>query len=830
MALRFKKRLMMHMEHSSYEASTITRLAEDLRVDPEDREAFEAAVEAMAEHGEVLLGDDGLVTLPPIGHEVVGNFRKHPKGFGFIIPRQKNEHGDIFVPPYATLNALTGDTVRAEIRYNPKRAGGDQSPYYGEIVEIVERKQDHFVGELRKQGSLWLVFPDGKVMTEPVVIRDVESKDAKEGDKVVFDVVHFPEDDGRGMTALAEGVITKVLGASGLPTVETEAVIEAYNLPGEFPDECVTQAKSVSAAFFDEIKRKIDGGEGFDKTERLDLRDALIMTIDPPDAKDYDDAISIERIERGPWGGKGWRLGVHIADVAHFIDPNSPLDMEARDRANSCYLPRLVIPMLPEVLSNGICSLMERVPRYAKSVFIEYDEGGHVKGAGFAQSVIESSKRMTYLEAQAYIDGKSFDEAKQFAKNDTPVTDEMIAALHEMNRLAKTIERRREKQGMIHLELPDVELVYDDKGHVIDAVPEDDAYTHTLIEMFMVEANEAVARLFGDLNVPIMRRIHPEPVPGQTEGLNDFVRVAGYSIPKNPTREDLQVLLKSTAGTPAAPAVHMAVLRTLTRAEYSPALIGHFALASSAYSHFTSPIRRYPDLLTHRALAEYLKLTKNGTQRPAEGERKKFARNLLEQHAVLSEEELVTIGNHCNHREDNATQAERELRAFLVLQLLSNHIGESFPGLITGVTNAGVFIRLDKYLAEGMIKTADLPAPKVNGKADMRRGSWSIDKRTGALVDRGSGRSFNIGDRVEVTIAEIDLARRQMELLITDPDARNVGRSKQLAGRLQIGSDDAFAGGLSQRTGAERRSQKSKSRDKRKSDYRADRKGKGKRQ
>jgi ribonuclease R len=821
---------MMHLGHSSYQASTIEQLIADLRIEPEEQDAFRAAIEAMADNDELQIDEAGRVLLPPIGHEVVGNFRKNAKGFGFIIPQKKNEYGDVFVPAWATMNALTGDIVRAEIKFNRRRAGTDQSPYYGEIVEIVQRKQAHFVGELRRQGNLWLVFPDGSVLTEPVVIRDVESKDAKEGDKVSFDIVHFPEDDGRGMTALAEGVITKVLGASGLPSVETEAVIEAYNLPGEFPDACIEQAKAASAAFFEELKRRIDGGEGFDPAERLDLRDTLIMTIDPPDAKDYDDAISIERIERGHWGGKGWRLGVHIADVAHFIEQNSPLDLESRDRANSVYLPRLVIPMLPEVLSNGICSLMERVPRYAKSVFIEYDEEGHVKGTGFAQSVIQSSKRMTYLEAQAYIDGKPAEEARKFARNDTPLTPEMLDALKEMNRLARTIERRRERQGMIHLDLPEVELVYDEQGHVIDAVPEDDAYTHTLIEMFMVEANEAVARLFGDLNIPIMRRIHPEPVPGQTEGLNDVVRVAGYTIPKNPTREDLQALLKATTGTPAAPAVHMAVLRTLTRAEYSPALIGHFALASSAYSHFTSPIRRYADLLTHRALAAYLRLTRNGTQRPAEQERKAFARRLAEDPAVLSEEELVSIGNQCNLREENATQAERELRAFLVLQLLSKHISESFPGLVTGVSNAGVFIRLEKYLAEGMIKAADLPVPKVNGKADARRGSWSVDKRTGALVDRGSGRSFSMGDRVDVTIVEIDLARRQMELIVTDPEARNVGRGKQLASRLQIGSDDMHAGGLSKKTGAERRAQRSRSRDQRKSDFRSDRKDKGKRQ
>src|SRR5690606_22151206 len=270
------------------------------------------------------------------------------------------------------------------------------------------------------------------------------------------------------------------------------------------------------------------------------------------------------------------------------------------------------------------------------------------------------------------------------------------------------------------------------------------------------------------------RRTHPEPVPGEMDQLRDFVKVAGYRIPKSPTREELQGLLDATAGTPAAPAGHMAVLRTLTRAEYSPALVGHFALASDAYAHFTSPIRRYPDLTVHRALLRYLELTDNGENRPRnDAERTKLGKLLRESEECPDEAELMRIGANCNRTEDNAESAERELRQFLVLQLLENHIGETFPGLVTGVTANGVFVRLDKYLAEGMCKVEDLPAPQKDGKT-IRNPSWMIDRASGALVERSSGRSYNIGDRVIIQIAEIDLPRRQMELVIAD-----TGRSEE---------------------------------------------------
>ncbi len=833
MALKYKSRLLAHLGHDTYTPAPPEQVARDLRISPDDFPEFMQAIRTLASAGDLEYSKDHCLTLPKMGDEVVGILRKNVKGFGFIVPLKPTAHGDLFVPPEAMLDALSGDTVKAKV-VRSRRGDDGRSPFTGVIVEVIERRRTTFTGELRKQGNLWLAHPDGKVLTQPVVIRDATSKNAREGDKVAFELTTHPEGH-----QLGEGVITRVLGEAGSPTVETAGVIEAYNLPGEFPEACVEQAREASARFHAEIKAA-DAGDGFDPEVRLDLRDRFIITIDPPDAKDYDDAISIEKL--GPdhpenrTGRPLWRLGVHIADVAHFIDPGSPLDEEAKDRANSVYLPRMVIPMLPENLSNGICSLQEGVPRYCKTAWMDYDDTGVVRAEGFSQTIIKSAKRLTYIEAQALIDGDP-EKARQHARTEPRYTDQLIDTLKMMDRLSRRIRDRRRKAGMIHLELPEVELVYDEQtGKVVDARPEDDSYTHTLIEMFMVEANEAIARLFEKLQIPHLRRIHPEPVPGAFEGLNDFIKVAGYRIPKNPGREQLQALLDATAGTAAAPAVHMAVLRTLTRAEYSPAHVGHFALASEAYSHFTSPIRRYPDLTAHRALAEFLRLTRNGRNRPRWDDDKAWAAlgKAMQQSTMCpSEHDLLLIGQNCNYREENAQEAERELRQFLVLQLMEEKIGESFPALVTGVTGAGVFVRLDKFLAEGLIKMEDLPAFAGDASggggssAGGKRAVWQLDRRSGALVERNSGRSFAMGDRLEVTVIGVDLPRRRMELAVSDPERRAAGKSKQLAGALRIGEfeDDRDARGS---TGADRRAARSKSRERNKQDFRKEKKNRGK--
>lgn len=825
MSLRYKTRLLRHLSHENYTPQMLRQLAEDLGVPAEDFPEFRDAVEALADEGQVVYGDDSLVTLPPMGKEVVGRFRKNPKGFGFVIPTDKNLHGDLFIPPDATGEALTGDIVR--VRVVRSRRGGSggagRSPFTGEIVEVLERKRSEFSGELVKRGAQWLALPDGKALPNPVVIRDPGAKNAKEGDKVIFELTVHP--DG---AMLGEGVITRVLGVSGEPDVETQAVIAAFGLPGEFPEECVEQAREANAAFEREIKGAIDGGKGFGPLRRDVMKD-YIITIDPPDAKDFDDAISIVRTESG-----GWRLGVYIADVAHFIPPASALDVEAAERGNSCYLPRKVIPMLPEVLSNGICSLQEGVPRFCKSAFIDLDREANFQRASFASVCIKSAKRLTYLEAQGLIDG-NVEEAKRHAKTEPRYDDRLVETLREMDRCAKAIQARRLKRGMIRLELPEVELVYDDSGRVADAVPEDDAFTHTLIEMFMVEANEAVARLFENLRVPLLRRTHPEPVPGDVDDLRKYATVAGFRIPKNPTRQELQSLLEGTRGTPKAKAIHFAVLRSLSKAEYSPALIGHFALASEAYAHFTSPIRRYADLTVHRALRAYLEKTDNGARSPrGDDEMKRLGRDLADSPYCPDESVLVQVGRQCNRTEETATDAERDLRSFLVLQLLQDkHIGDVFRGVVTGVTGAGVFIQIDKYLAEGLIKTSDLPVPKTGpgGKPRFGPGRWKIDPRSGALVEEYSGRSFNIGDTLEVAIAAVDLPARKMDLVVADPESREKGKDKKVM-KLTLGADGGGLGkvegaGFRGMTGEQRRSQRSKSRDKGKKDHRPDRKNRG---
>jgi ribonuclease R len=819
---RFSRRLIEHLRHEGYEPVGLATLMNDLGIDEADKADFERTLAELAEAGRLELDAKGVVRLPRVGEVVEGIFRKNPKGFGFVVPLVKVREGDVFVPAEATADALSGDTVKVRVgrRRRPGGGGGGEEELFGSVIEVVARKRKVFTGELGKQGAQWLAYPDGRELTDPIVIRDPHAKNAKLGDKVVVEITHYPEG-----TLLAEGVIVDVLGAAGEPSVETAATIAAYNLPGEFDERVVAQARRCTEQFDREVAQ-FDYDYGAATREREDLRKEFIVTIDPPDAKDYDDAIHIKRLP----GNAGWELGVHIADVAHFIPMGTPLDVEARARGNSVYLPRHVIPMLPEVLSNGICSLQEGVPRFCKSATMHYDRSGAILRAGVSSTLIKSVKRMTYLEAQALIDG-DLTEAKKHAKTEPNYTDELLACVREMDACARAIRQRRREAGMIHLDLPQVELIFDESGRVVDAQREDDAFTHTIIEMFMVEANEVLARVFERVRVPLLRRVHPEPTPGDVDDLRAVAKVAGFVIPKKPTRKELQQLLDGTRGTPAAPAVHFAVLRTLTKAEYSPALIGHYALASSAYAHFTSPIRRYPDLTVHRSLAEYLRRTENGSKPPrTEEEERRLGEKLRESKNCPDADELMAVGRHCSTTEVNAAEAESHLRSFLVLQLLSEHVGEEFRGMVTGCKNVGLFIQLEKYLAEGMIKREDLPLfPDRNGRMG---GSWRLDPRSGAMTHAGSGRTFNVGDQVTVRIAKVDLALRRMELVIPNAESRTKSKVGKAPAELRpgLGAGQGGSGGLNLdwdqikygKSGAARRSQKSKARDRGKGNHRRD--------
>ncbi len=774
-----KARILEHVASRHYKPGTVDELCEAMKISDAHRDAFAQAIDGLMGDGRVVAGAEDTIALPPPGDTMIGTLRRHEKGFGFLAPENPTEHGDLFIPPGKLGEAMSGDRVKAKVIREKGRGndGSGKSPFIGHITEVLERAEKAYAGTLIQKGKKFGVVIDGRMFSTPVLIRDIESKNAKVGDKVVLDLTVFPDDRG----ADAEGVITEVLGEAGLPDIETLATMRAFGLDEDFPKQVMEEAREAAAKLTKKIPK-----------DRENLTRETICTIDPPNAKDYDDAISLKRIEMTPAElkeagfprGAAYELGVHIADVAAYVEPGSELDKEAYRRGNSTYLPRRVIPMLPEVLSNGVCSLMEGVNRYAKSCFIVYDKKGKVLSQRFSRSVIKSAKRLTYLEAQALIED-DLKEARKHAKEEPKYPRKVIATCKLMDELARIIRKRRFADGMIVLGLPSVELVFDETGRVVDAEPEDDAFTHTIIEMCMVEANEAAARAFSNIDVPMIRRTHPDPKQDAGAGLQNFARVAGFNIPEKPSRHELQDLLEKVRGKPGQHAVHMAVLKTLSKAEYSPQLVGHFALASEHYTHFTSPIRRYPDFVVHRSLNAVI----DATAKLSEGKKRKptkkaIAKAVEADERVPAEQELRVIGQHCSTTERNSESAERQLRQYLVLELMNDKLGEDFEATITGVTGQGVFMQIDQYLVDGFIHVNDLPSSADDGKEKKKsshegggggagrggrsRGGdrWMLNRQTGALVAQRSGKVMNIGDRFIVRVSSVDLPKRQMELAV----------------------------------------------------------------
>jgi ribonuclease R len=734
MPQRYVEAILKYLSDKHYQPLKPRQLARQMGVAEEDYGTFRQSVKVLRDSGRVVLGAKNALMLPEPSNVIVGFFSAHPRGFGFVIPETPNSHGDLFIPPEATGNAMNGDEVRAKVTSRGRRDG--EEIYRGEIVEILHRGENRFVGTLEKAESHWFVMPDGRKTTTPIVIKDVGEAGPKVGTKVVAEIVDY----GRP-GELPTGVIVERLGEQGELEVETRSVIRAHGLVEDFSDAALSDARSAVKAF---DGKRTDG--------RTELTDETLITIDPPDARDFDDAVSL----RDDGDGKV-TLGVHIADVSHFVREGTDLDAEARQRSTSAYFPRRVVPMLPEVLSNGVCSLQEGEPRYAKSVFITYDGSGRRVKTDFAETVLRSSRRMTYEEAQRVLDGRSggFDP-------------EIVRLLKGLHALCRRIEQRRRENGMLHLDLPEVELVFDEDDRVADAVPEDQSYTHTMIEMCMVEANEAVAELLERLKRRYLRRIHPQPDAEGGKQLGSFVRACGHKIPKGLSRKDVQQLLETVKGRPESYAVNLAVLKTFQQAEYSPMKIGHFALASENYCHFTSPIRRYPDLTVHRLLGEHLR--GNLDSRPPE-----------------DLDALVKLGEHCTAAERRAEAAERELREVLVLQFLEDKVGESFPGVVTGVTNFGVFVQFERFLIEGLIRLPDLGDDW-----------WEVQPRYGQVRGEMSGKRYRIGDELEVRIANVDVPSRQLSLVPAreiEPQGTRGKKGKGRKGRKSRGGKKGKPGG-----------------------------------
>ncbi len=654
-----------------------------------------------------------------------GTFRRAAGGFGFVRPegtlRAEGRDADVFVPADKTGDAAHGDIV--SVRLESKR--GRMGKHEGRIIDVVERATNRFVGVYFEQTGMGMVQIDGKIFTNAIYVGDPGAKGVQPDDKVVIEMVRFPSHVRDG-----EGVIVEVLGPRGKVGVDTMSIIYEFSLPGDFDEEVLEDSRRQAELFDESI------GRG-----RRDLTDQVVVTIDPVDARDFDDAISLERLENGHW-----LLGVHIADVSHFVQPKTALDHEAYDRATSVYLPDRVIPMLPEVISNNLASLQPDKVRYSMTCTMEMTDDGAMVATDVYKSAIKSRRRFTYEEVDEYLANRA-----AWKKKLTPEVHTLLGRMHE---LAMLLRARRFKRGALELSMPELKIDLDGDGRVVGAHREVNTESHQIIEEFMLAANIAVAEKLEAEGLIFLRRVHGNPDPRKTKALTEFVRELGFEVENLENRFELQSLLDSVRGDTREHAINYATLRSMQRATYSPEDEGHYALAADTYCHFTSPIRRYPDLTVHR-LIETLAKGKKPVQRM---------------------DELLAAGDHCSEREQRAAEAERELKKVKLLNYLADKIGLELDGVITGVENFGMFITGVTLPAEGFVHISALSDDH-----------YRFDRAGHVIAGYRSGNAYRLGDTVRVSVAAVDVDSRDLDFRLVAKEgsakAPRVSRPSKREGR-----------------------------------------------
>ncbi len=645
----------------------------------------------------------------PKSNEVVGVFRKTAAGFGFVTPEDStatDRSEDIFIPKTKTLDAANLDIVRIRFsRSRDDRSRGKKKSTHnrlsGRIIEVVERKTRQFVGSYHESGELGFVVVDRSAFDSHILVGDAGAKRCKIGDKVVIEMVSFPTANSVG-----EGVIVEVLGDRGTPGVDTLMIIREFGLPEDFPETVLEDARKQAEIFDEAIPEK-----------RVDFTKETVITIDPKTARDFDDAISLKQIENGHW-----QLGVHIADVSHFVPYRSDLDNEAFARGTSVYLPDRVIPMLPEIISNNLASLQPNRVRYCMTALIEFSDEGVPIATELHRGAIKSAHRFTYEEIDEYLE------------NDEPwkkeLTSEVFTLVRDMHTLAMKLRKRRMDNGSINLVLPEIVIDLDDDGKVAGAHTAENTESHQVIEEFMLAANEAVAQYLVDEKLYLLRRIHETPDEDRLKELTKFVRQLGIECGSLQDRFELKKVIEASEGRPESHAIHFAILRSMQKAIYSPKEAGHFALASKAYCHFTSPIRRYPDLVIHRMVGDLV----DGKRPKADFDR------------------LTATGKHCSDLEKRAADAERELKKLKLLGFMEKRIGEKLVAVVTGVEAFGLFAQGVEIPAEGLIPVLKLPKDR-----------YQFDKASKTLSGFRDENQFRLGDMVEVQVDLVDMDKRIME-------------------------------------------------------------------
>ncbi|MFB3852500.1 MAG: ribonuclease R [Vicinamibacterales bacterium] len=694
--------------------ASMRELIQVLRVPRDERVAFRRVVKRLVSDGALVQVRGHRYGLPDKMDVVIGRFQGHPSGFGFVIPEHPIGGGspDIYVSPANLGEAVHGDRVMVR----PERHREDGRPE-GRIIRVIERARAVIAGRFEKDenGAGHLVPFDARLCVE-VRLPPAGTGGASPGEMVSAEITRWPT-----ATRGAVGRVVEVLGRIGTPGVDTALIIRKYGLPDAHSPEAEEEVRRLT--------RWADPATSHVPPEhfagRTDFRDRDVITVDGERARDFDDAISIERVGEGRY-----RLGVHIADVAYYVAAGGVLDEEAYERGTSVYFPERALHMFPEGLATGLCSLNPRVDRLVQSVLMDVDSRGNVVAAAFHDGVIRCTERMPYTDVEAILSGEDTEARARYAA--------LVPMFDLMKELHQVLAERRRRLGSIDFDLEEPEIVLDEAGLVEGILASERNMAHRIIEEFMLLANETVARRLESKGLPGLYRVHEPPDPLKVEQFEEFVGSFGYSLAARPdavSPRDFQRLLERIRGTPEEKAVALLMLRTMQKARYSEDNLGHFGLAFTHYTHFTSPIRRYPDLVVHRLLRESMR---GGVS--------------AERRAEL-EEELHEIARHASERERRAEEAERELVQWKKVQFMADKLGEEFEGFITGVAPFGLFVQLVEHFVEGMVPVSTMVD-------DYYRHS----ETTHSLMGENTGKVYRLGDRVRVQVLRADLDRRQIEL------------------------------------------------------------------
>src|SRR6201993_4497964 len=705
---RITEQILALLSRKDYRPLNKIEIARKLGVSGSARVAVRRTLRNLERAGEIARIRKDLYVLPAEADLVTGKLSVHPAGYGFLTSEKPSE-SDVFIAAENVGIAMHGDRIVARISPEPP-AGRIKGRREGRVIRILERAHDTVVGTLQRSQNFYYVVPDDPRFVHDIYVRPVAAEEdqrsrtiATVGDKVVVRLA-----DWQSRHVNPEGEIVEVLGPASAPGVDVLSIIRKYHLPTEFPSDVLEQAERIPESV---DAQQISG--------RKDLRNQFIVTIDPDDARDFDDAIHVEKLPNG-----GWQLGVHIADVAAYVEPGSALDREGRRRGNSVYLPDRVIPMLPERLSNGVCSLKPEVDRLTRSVFIQFDKRGVTKSTRFARSVIRSAHRLTYKEAYAILT--------------SPPRDRLGERLHLAWELAALLRRKRFEHGALDLDFPEVKVWVDTHGKPVRLERVENDESHQLIEEFMLAANEAVARELKKRAIPTIYRVHENPDPEKLAEYREFVFSFGYKVGDLTHRTELQRLLAEIRGKPEEQALKVGLLKSLKRARYDPRPLGHYGLAKANYLHFTSPIRRYADLVVHRAL---------GSDTAA---RRSYRMGMAE---------IASIAERISATERNAADAEIDATQMKKLEFFQRQLADRNPQIfsaaIVDVRNYGLMVELPGALLTGLIHVSSLTDD-----------FYVFEPARRQLVGRRSRKRFRVGDDLSVFVARVDLFKRQVDFAI----------------------------------------------------------------